>query len=123
MKKRNKIFLLLIIAVSLVLVRISFAPDVSIISIVINLFAFTDKRGNLDVTWDYVIVDNPSKSGRNKWEIGLADEKINIYETATAPVVKVQVYKEIDMNYTSKEDYYSRGGPEAFRRFIEENNK
>lgn len=125
MRKGKKIFILVIIfSVSLTIIKIRFAPDINIVSIVINWFPHIEKRGNLDETWDYAIVDNPDKSGKNKWEIGLTDSKvINIYETASAPVVRVNVFKAIDMDYTSMEDYYNRGGSRAFRKFIEAHNK
>lgn len=113
----------IIVLSSFALVKIKFMPDINFLNIVFNLFPRTEKHSDLDVAWDYVIVDNPDKSGKNKWVIGLTDNKINIYETATAPVVQVRAFKEIDMHYTSMEDYYSRGGSKAFRKFIEDHNK
>ena len=123
MKKRDKIFVLIVIGSLAVIKIINIAPNFSIFNIPINWFPRIERRGAFDETWDYVIIDNPEKTGRNKWEIGLVDNKINIYETASAPTVQVRVFKEIDMNYTSREDYDRRGGHEAFRKFVEENNK
>ncbi len=113
----------LILLVSITLLTLSFIK-VSFFSSTINLFNIScSKHSSLEEVWDYVIIDNPDKSGRNKWEIGLTDNKINIYETASAPVVQQRVFKKIDMNYTSMEDYYKNGGPDAFRKFIEGHNK
>lgn len=121
MRKRNKILIFVLLLGSIAIVKISFAPILSLFTI--NFFPRIEKRGHLDETWEYAIVDNPDKYGKNKWEIGLIDNKINIYETATAPVVRVNVFKNINMDYTSMDDYYAHGGPEVFKKFIEEHNK
>jgi len=128
-KKTIKIFigiLIIGIVIKIYPAFIKFTPTFSIFNFPINFnnwFSRIEKRGNLDITWDYVIVDGPEKVGRSKWEIGLVDNKINIYETATGPVVRAQTFKDVDMSYTSMRDYYSHGGPESFRRFVEERNK
>lgn len=121
MKRKNKVLILVFLLGSAVLVKINFAPIFNFLTI--NLFPRIERRGNLDEAWDYAIIDNSDKSGRNKWEIGIVDNKINIYETASAPVVRVNVFKNIDMDYVSMEDYYNREGPKTFRKFIEKNNK
>lgn len=79
------------------------------------------RRGHLDEDWDFVIV--PHEATNYNWSLGLRDERITAIRSASDSTVANKVIMELNnMHYGSMEDYYNRGGPATFRKFIENYN-